>query len=146
MIWKVLLVILIGGLATWGGSPLVQLVFRLADRTERKAIDPGPAGFTPTPAAAEQPQPVGAIEAASSQLRGGLWIGYLERIAIFATILAGYGAGLLVILGVKGLARYPELTTHEKPGAAERFIIGTFASALTAAAGAGLALWLTSLW
>jgi len=79
-------------------------------------------------------------------LRGGFWIGLLERLAIFATIMAGYGGGLVVILGVKSLARYPELRAEDRRGAAERFIIGTFASSLVAAAGAGLALWLISLW
>jgi hypothetical protein len=89
---------------------------------------------------------VGSIEAAASQLRGGYWIGVLERAAIFAAILTGYGSGLAVILGVKSLARYPELRAEENRGAAERFIIGTFASSLIAAAGAGLTLWILSLW
>ena len=43
------------------------------------------------------------------------------------------------------LARYPELKATNS-GAAERFIIGTFASVLFAAACAGLARWLTGLW
>ncbi|HSN11006.1 MAG TPA: hypothetical protein VLS51_02715 [Propionibacteriaceae bacterium] len=154
MILKILVVIVLGAAVTWGGSPLVRLLFRLADRTERK--DGHALGTTPEPGtAAEQrllgtaeevPPPAGTIEAAASRLRGGYWIGVLERLAIFSTIMAGYGGGLVVILGVKSLARYPELRAEDSRGAAERFIIGTFASSLVAAAGAGLALWVTSLW
>jgi len=133
VILKILVVVVIGVATVWGGSPLVRLLFRLADRSERTA-------------AIEEPAQPGAIQAAASQLRGGFWIGLLERLAIFATIMAGYGGGLVVILGVKSLARYPELRAEDRRGAAERFIIGTFASSLVAAAGAGLALWLISLW
>jgi hypothetical protein len=134
VILKILVVAIIGAATAWGGSPLVRLLFRLADHSERTA------------AVEEQTQPTGPIQAAASQLRGGFWIGLLERLAIFATIMAGYGGGLVVILGVKSLARYPELRAEDRRGAAERFIIGTFASSLVAAAGAGLALWLISLW
>jgi hypothetical protein len=150
VILKILVVAIIGAATTWGGSPLVRLLFRLADRTE------GPRAITPATGfqGAEPPIEVdqkpaadpGSIQAAASQLRGGFWIGLLERLAIFATIMAGFGQGLVVILGVKSLARYPELRAEDRRGAAERFIIGTFASSLVAAAGAGLALWLISLW
>ncbi len=75
------------------------------------------------------------IVRAGEVLRGGTWIGALERIAITATLLAGWPEGLAVVLAVKGLGRYPEL---RQPGAAERFIIGTFTSVLWAAACAGV--------
>jgi hypothetical protein len=134
VILKVLVVVVVAVATVWGGSPLVRLLFRLADRSERTA-----------PIEETSPPP-GPIHAAAGQLRGGFWIGLLERLAIFATIMAGYGGGLVVILGVKSLARYPELRAEDRRGAAERFIIGTFTSSLVAAAGAGLALWLISLW
>jgi hypothetical protein len=70
-------------------------------------------------------------------LRGGAWIGFLERAAIGATILVGSAEGLVVVLAVKGLGRYAELRA---PAAAERFIIGTLASALWAAACVGVAI------
>ncbi len=144
MIWKVLVVLVVGIVTVLGGSPLVRLLFRLVDRSEgRRALDAGP---TP-PADGEAQRPlVGPIQAAESTLRGGYWIGVLERAAIYAAILTGYGSGLAVILGVKSLARYPELRAEENRGAAERFIIGTFASSLVAAAGAGLTMWVISLW
>ena len=70
-------------------------------------------------------------------LRGGAWIGVLERAAVAATLLAGSAEGLAVVLAVKGLGRYAELRA---PAAAERFIIGTLASALWAAACVGVAM------
>jgi hypothetical protein len=70
-------------------------------------------------------------------LRGGAWIGALERAAVAATLLAGSADGLVVVLAVKGLGRYAELRA---PAAAERFIIGTLASALWAAGCVGVAL------
>ena len=148
MILKIIVVAVIGAAVTWGGSPLVRLLFRLADKAERpRAIAPGPGSQGSESSALDarhDDAQDGPIQAAASQLRGGLWIGLLERLAIFATIMAGYGGGLIVILGVKSLARYPELRAEDRRGAAERFIIGTFASSLVAAAGAGLALWLIS--
>jgi hypothetical protein len=71
---------------------------------------------------------------ASEALRGGTWIGVLERAAMSATLLAGWPAGIPVVLAVKGLGRYPEL---RHPGASERFIIGTLSSLLWAAAATG---------
>jgi hypothetical protein len=73
-------------------------------------------------------------------LRGGAWIGALERLAVFATLIVGWGPGLAIVLAVKGLGRYPELRNQEDTGAAERFIIGTFTSVLWAAGCAGLAI------
>jgi hypothetical protein len=70
-------------------------------------------------------------------LRGGVWIGALERAAVAGCLLAGVAEGVAVVLAIKGLGRYPELRAS---GAAERFIIGTFASLLWAGAAAGVAL------
>lgn len=68
-------------------------------------------------------------------LRGGTSIGVLERVAVAVTLLAGWPEGLALVLGVKGLGRYPEL---RRPAAAERFIIGTLASVLWAVATVGV--------
>ena len=70
-------------------------------------------------------------------LRGGAWIGVLERAVVAVTLLAASAEGLVVLAAVKGLGRYAELRT---PAAAERFIVGTLASALWAAACVGVAL------
>ena len=106
--------------ATAGGGPVTTAVLRVAD--------PSGAGVSGGPS---DPQ----------VLRGGAWIGALERAAVAATLLAGFGEGLAVVLAVKGLGRYAELRA---PAAAERFIIGTLASALWAAACIGVAVLLRS--
>jgi hypothetical protein len=74
-------------------------------------------------------------------LRGGAWIGVLERIAIAGTLLAGWPEGLAVVLAVKGLGRFAELRA---PAAAERFILGTLASTLWSVACVGVVVLLRS--
>lgn len=108
------------------GGPVVQWTFRRAD-----------------PPRADDDRMI-HLMAAGQQLRGGVWIGRLERLAVFATLMCGYPAGIAVIVAVKALARYPELKSTTT-GAAERFIIGTFVSVLWAAAWAGVAMWVNTL-
>jgi hypothetical protein len=114
-----LLVVLAGALAVAGGGPVASRVFVLVDGRERGARQ-------------------GSMRRAGEVLRGGAWIGALERAGIFASLVAGWPEGLAIVLGLKGLGRYPELRNQERTGAAERFIIGTFASVLWAAACAGV--------
>ncbi|MCW2758292.1 MAG: hypothetical protein JWO46_2038 [Nocardioidaceae bacterium] len=71
-------------------------------------------------------------EAAERVLRGGAWIGVLERTAVYLAITVGSPEALALVVAVKGLGRYPELQSRSH-GAAERFIVGTFASILWAA-------------
>jgi hypothetical protein len=71
-------------------------------------------------------------------LRGGLMIGFLERVAITGGLLAGYPEVVAVVVAIKGLGRFSEL--KKTPAAAERFIVGTMASLLTAFAVAMVAL------
>lgn len=127
------LLMLAGVLAVAGGGPATVAVFRLVD------------GELPTPDR-------DSVEAAGEVLRGGAWIGALERAAVFATVVSGWPEGLAIVLALKGLARYPELrgpagmAGQPLPdvvvphGVAERFIIGTFVSVLWALACAGVAL------
>ncbi len=131
---KCLVIAVLGAAGVFAGSPLVRRVFQVAD---------APRSGTTTGEAAEAVSP--GIQAAASTLRGGHWIGLLERLAVYAAILAGFSEGIAVVLAVKGLARYPELRATT-PGAAERFIIGTFVSVLFAAGCAGLAWWIIGLW
>lgn len=117
---QVLILALGGLLAVAGGGPLTALVFDLVDRREL---------------------PADSMREAGHVLRGGAWIGALERLAIYATLVAGWPEGLAVVLALKGLGRYPELRAAEdgvRTGAAERFIIGTFASVLWACGCAGV--------
>jgi hypothetical protein len=102
--------------AALGGGPVVTAVLRAADPgagpERRRASDP-------------------------EVLRGGAWIGVLERTVVAATVLAGWQEGLAVLIAVKGLGRFNEL---KAPVAAERFIIGTLASGLWALACVGVAV------
>jgi hypothetical protein len=124
---KALFVATFAIIAVIGGHPMVTWLFT--------QIDAKPS--------ANQP-PTQPPDDDADQLRGGRWIGMLERIAVFASLLTGFTAGLALVLAVKGLARYPELRASSNPGTAERFIIGTFASVLFAAGSAGLCAWLIS--
>lgn len=118
-----LLVSLAGALAVLGGGPVTALVFAWVDRRDHP-----PTG---------DPRP---IDTAGQVLRGGAWIGALERVAVFASLVGGLTEGVALALALKGLGRYPELT-GTSAGAAERFIIGTFTSVLWACACAGV-VWL----
>ncbi|MFL6024339.1 MAG: hypothetical protein ACJ72O_13455 [Marmoricola sp.] len=106
------LTLMVAVVATFGGGPVTAAVLHRVDHG-------------------------GPIEQAGNVLRGGAWIGAMERAAIFVTLAAGWPHGLAIVLAMKGLGRYPEL---KQPGAAERFIIGSFTSVLWAIAWAGV-LW-----
>lgn len=106
-------------LAVTGGGPVTAAVFRVVD---------GPGAPGP-----------GSVRRAGDVLRGGAWIGALERIAVCVALLAGWPEGLALTLALKGLGRYPELRHEDRPGIAERFLIGTFVSVLWACACAGVA-------
>lgn len=62
-------------------------------------------------------------------LRGGTVIGYLERLAVVASFVAGFPEAVAVVVALKGIGRFSELAT---PAARERFIVGTLASLLWA--------------
>ncbi len=107
-------------LAVLGGGPVTVAVFTLIDRS----------GTIPGPGQA----PAGPTDTVGEGLRGGAWIGALERLAIVATLVAGWPEGMAVVLAVKAFGRYPELRADSRQGAAEGFIIGTLVSVLWAVA------------
>lgn len=117
--------------AVSAGGVIVRAVFRLMRgeyaprrmQTDRSAATEGVTG------ADGEPETV---------LRGGAWIGYLERAATTATLLAGFPEGIALVLAVKGLGRYAELKQSNAP---EAFIIGTLTSLLWASGAAGV-VWL----
>lgn len=130
--------------AAVGGGPVTMSILRLSERTDAAdlhdqagAVRAADSAFGAEPDAAttatEAPGPV--------TLRGGAWIGVLERTAISATLWCGWPEGLAIVLAVKGLGRYAELG---KEGAAERFILGTFASVLWACACTGIGVLATA--
>ena len=117
--WHALVVILALVTAAVGGNHVTTAVFDAVDEGEQAAVtDTGDAG---------------SLRSAGQVLRGGAWIGILERLAVFATLVARWPEGIAVVLAVKGLGRYPELRSGHRPGLAERFIIGTLVSVLWAA-------------
>ncbi|MGH1565065.1 hypothetical protein [Mumia sp. DW29H23] len=79
------------------------------------------------------------VTAAAEVLRGGAWVGGLERVAVFGALAARWPEGVAIVLAVKGLGRYPELKVQAMAGTAERFIIGTMISVIWAVACAYLA-------
>lgn len=109
--------------AITGGSLVVTALLRVADRSTSVIPQDGVAGDAS--ASVSDPQ----------TLRGGTSIGALERLAVAVTILAGWPEGIAVVLGGKGIGRFPELS---QSAAAERFIIGTLASVLWAVASVGV--------
>jgi hypothetical protein len=115
-------VVLAGVLAVSGGGLVTTQVFALVD---------GQATGQPARTSMRQ---------AGEVLRGGAWIGGLERLGVYAALVAGWAPGLAIVLAVKGLGRYPELRNQDDTGAAERFIIGTFTSVLWAVACTALVL------
>ena len=125
-----LAVLAAGLVAVLAGGPVTAFLLRVVDRGSHRGGD-GPGAITE-----------GSITEAGELLRGGAWIGALERAAIFATLLAGWPEGVAATLALKSFGRYPELKTS-RAGTAERFIIGTFVSVLWATGCAGLAIWLS---
>lgn len=104
-------------LAVTGGGLVVTAIFDAIDRESRAAA---------------------SIASAGDILRGGAWIGALERIAVFGALVARSPEGVAIVLAIKGLGRYPELGrdagTSASRAVAERFIIGTLASFVWAGA------------
>ena len=96
------------------GSPLVTLILELAGSGSVALGDHGGIMVTDDSPSPERRE----------ILRGGMTIGYLERLAIIGAALAGQFA-------IKGLGRFSEL---ENSAARERFIIGTLVSVIWAAA------------
>ncbi|ARU53081.1 hypothetical protein CBR64_18205 [Cellulosimicrobium cellulans] len=138
LVWVVALVA-----SVLGGGPVTQWVLRAAARSGDPArpgagragrgrgggaaADPAAVPVPPPPPPATGPIGTEAVKA----LRGGTWIGILERFAITGCLLAGEPGGIAFVVAIKGLGRYPELREH--PVASERFVIGTLASMCWAA-------------
>ncbi|MBU5424381.1 hypothetical protein KQI48_17045 [Cellulomonas hominis] len=161
-------VLVVAALAVSAGLGWVAAagVLRLADRGGRRPRGPGAAGATGPAAhtgpANDRPREYrkgrvnrGGGEAdaralgdgpdsdrARAKLRGGTWIGVLERLAITGTLLAGEPGGVAVVIAVKGLGRYPELRAGDDPAVSERFVIGTLASLVWSAGVGVLGRWM----
>ena len=132
---RVVIYLTVAIIAVAGGGPLVRTVLaagwvdgrRANPDTESPNIE-SPNTESPAPAS-PAPDHDADHDVNGGPLRGGRIIGYLERAAVCATLLAGWPESMAVILAVKSLARYPELRA---PHASEQFIMGTFTSVLWA--------------
>jgi len=108
-------------LSVFGGWGIVALVLRWARVPEL------PPSREPTPAGSTAPVLSPRDDSSESPvLRGGTWIGVLERLATTGALLSGHATLIAVVVAVKGLGRWADL--KDNPGSTERFIIGTLAS------------------
>lgn len=124
--------------ATVAGTPVIRGLFKFVDWQTQRAAARREAAVAGTGG----PELVDLrLERAGRDMPGGTWIGLLERVGIYSCIVAGFPAGVAIVLGVKGFGRYPELSTPD-PAKSERFIIGTLGSLLWAAAWGALVSWL----
>ncbi len=75
-------------------------------------------------------------ETSESTLKGGRLLGPLERLIVFAIVLAGDPAAAAIVITGKGLLRFPEIRTETRQrgpdSVTEYFLIGTFVSLLIA--------------
>jgi hypothetical protein len=143
---QLLVVVLMLVVSVGGGWVLTSTVLRLAGRSpdagsaDESSLEDNSDDDAVTVLADQEPprHPVRATVSdgpdgprARAVLRGGTWIGILERIAVTGCVLAGDMTSVALVVAVKGLGRYPEL--RENPGASERFVIGTLTSMIWAA-------------
>jgi hypothetical protein len=112
------------------GSQVATAVFEAIDEHDEHDERHDSDGTSPVD---RRPDPAAGLRSAGLVLRGGAWIGFLERVAVFAALVGRWPEGIAIVLAVKGLGRYPELRSGRSPGLAERFIIGTLVSVLWAA-------------
>ncbi|RWZ46454.1 hypothetical protein ELQ90_13415 [Labedella phragmitis] len=113
-------------LAVLGGSPAASFALDLATHG---SVSPGAHGGIIVDRGGPN------ATAPREVLRGGLAIGYLERAAIAGALIAGYPEAIAIVVAVKGVGRFTELAEAETR---ERFMIGTLASMVWAAASAAL--------
>ena len=75
----------------------------------------------------------------------GKYIGWVERVLVLTSILAGFNEAVGFLLAVKALTRYPEIKDDEKGHFAEYFLIGTLTS-VGLALGGGLLFNVLKTW
>ena len=78
----------------------------------------------------------GGQDESGSSMRGGRWIGPLERILILLLASVEAPAAIAAIVAAKGVIRFPEISQDRAGQKAEEFLIGSFASWILAVLGA----------
>ena len=84
----------------------------------------------------EPSQESGKQDEAGTSMRGGRWIGPLERILILLLASVEAPAAIAAIVAAKGVIRFPEISQDKAGQKAEEFLIGSFASWILAVLGA----------
>lgn len=118
-------------ISVWAGGRITTLVLHRASHSPdaaRPRSDDDCASGSPLEVASPVSNASAAEDdvAAEAPLRGGRWIGRIERFAATLAFLAGYPAAIAIIVAIKGLGRYPEI--RKSPRASEKFVIGTLTS------------------
>ena len=81
-------------------------------------------------------QESGKQDEMESSMRGGRWIGPLERILILLLASVEASAAIAAIVAAKGVIRFPEISQDKAGQKAEEFLIGSFVSWILAVLGA----------
>ena len=84
----------------------------------------------------EPSQESGKQDETGTSMRGGRWIGPLERILILLLASVEAPAAIAAIVAAKGVIRFPEISQDKAGQKAEEFLIGSFASWILAVLGA----------
>ena len=104
----------------------ILAVARLSSQGNVKAVAAG----------CEPSQGSGKQDELGSSMRGGRWIGPLERILILLLASVEAPAAIAAIVAAKGVIRFPEISQDKAGQKAEEFLIGSFASWILAVLGA----------
>ncbi|QEW00378.1 hypothetical protein F6J84_09950 [Microbacterium caowuchunii] len=123
----VLIALLATALAIIGGDPITRRILDIA--THGEVRDGTRGGILVLDSRSDDDDDSDDSDRVHEVLRGGITIGYLERIAVVAALIAGYPEAIAVVVAVKGIGRFSELANS---AARERFIVGTLASLLWA--------------
>lgn len=100
------------------GAGLICLLFKTIDRTAK------------TPSSRKK---VLLANEAELGMHHGMWIGMMERLAVTGLFLSGHHDLLMGVIAIKVLAHWTGAKdSPERPGAVERFTIGTLASLIWA--------------
>lgn len=115
---------------TESGNRITRSVLSLAGRADAGA----------PPAVASDAGDSGSEE--ELELKGGRYIGPMERILVFGLALAGAEGIIGALMAAKGIVRFPEISADRRRGGrAEEFLVGSLTS-WGLAAGGVLLLWL----
>lgn len=105
----------------------------LAGDADRQGQDGASIADSGMPAVAQGGEAMGEELGERAPLRGGRWIGPLERLLI--VVLAGAGAEVAIaaVVAAKGVIRFPEISQDSSGEKAEEFLIGSVSSWILAA-------------